>query len=174
MGDKTQILTLLIATRTNKHLLLFLGVMGGFAVSVTLACILGIGLSEFIPHKKLELVSSTAFIIIGVILFFRGSLKTRKQKKVPSKIHFWSIAIVIFLTDFGDKTQIAIALFSTQYHPVLVWLAGMSALAIDTLLVLFFSNAIAKRVKENTVKKIGGGIFIAIGLYILGNNLLTP
>lgn len=167
MGDKTQLLTIILSTHTTKRYLLFLAVMTGFAISVTLAVLLGEGLSNLVPHKQLELISGSIFILIGVFLFINGSKKEKKHKKVPSRFNFWSVAILIFLTDFGDKTQISVALFSTNYMPVLVWLGAMSALAFDTILVIYFSKAIIKRFNERTVKRIAGVVFATIGGYLL-------
>lgn len=171
MGDKTQILTLLLATRTKKYIPLFFAIMTGFAIGVTLAIILGIGLSTLIPHKMLEIVSGSIFIVIGAILVKDGTAK-KKKKNIPLGGSFLSIALLIFLSDLGDKTQIAITLFSTNYPSWVVWLAAMTALGLDTVIMIFFSKAILKRIKESVVKRLAGLAFAGFGIYILISQLL--
>jgi putative Ca2+/H+ antiporter (TMEM165/GDT1 family) len=167
MGDKTQILTLLLAAKTRKHFFLFLAIMTGFAVSVTLASVFGAGISTVIPHKTLKLITGIIFILLGVIIFFNAKKKAKSPRKLKVKHQFLSVALLIFLSDFGDKTQIAVALLSTDYSPFLVFVAAMAALGLDTVLMIFFSKAITKRFKETTIKKLAGGVFAAIGVYLL-------
>lgn len=166
MGDKTQLLTLLLASRTKKHIFLFFSIMAGFLVGVTLATIFGASISSIIPHKILSLITGILFVILGIVIFIDGREKS-VSKKLRIKHQFFSIALLIFLTDFGDKTQIAIALLSTDYHPILVFLAAILALGLDTVLMIFFSKAILKKFPEKTIKKIAGLIFAIIGIYIL-------
>lgn len=171
MGDKTQVLTLLLATRTKRHMMLFFSIMTGFAIGVTLAVVLGAALTRIIPHNLLEIISGIIFIIIGALVLKDG-VKEQKVKKMPLSNSFVSIAILIFLADLGDKTQIAVALFSTNYSPWLVWISAMTALGIDTIIIIFFSKAIIKKINEKTVKKLAGIAFIAVGAYILVDNFI--
>jgi Ca2+/H+ antiporter, TMEM165/GDT1 family len=170
MGDKTQVLTLLLATRTKRHMMLFFSIMTGFAIGVTLAVIFGAALTKIIPHDLLEIISGIIFIIIG-ILVLKDGVKKQKAQKVPMGNSFISIVLLIFLADLGDKTQIAVALFSTNYSPWLVWISAMVALGIDTIIIIFFSKAIVRRINEKTVKKLAGLAFIGVGIIVLINNL---
>ncbi|MGI8420201.1 MAG: TMEM165/GDT1 family protein [Candidatus Levyibacteriota bacterium] len=164
IGDKTQLLTILLSTRTKKHFLLFLAIMTGFTVGVTLAVILGSGLALLIPHKVLKVISGVIFIILGALIFLDGRKGVSKKKHYPHK--FFSIAGIIFLADFGDKTQIAIALFASSYSPYIVFLAAIAALGLDTLLLVLFSKVIMKRLKESIIEKIAGAIFIGVGAFL--------
>ena len=167
IGDKTQLLTLLIATRTKKHFILFWAIMAGFTIGVTLAVIFGSGLTLFVPHKILKMISSLIFIILGILIFLDGRKSVKKTKKLHFRHMFLSVAGLIFLTDFGDKTQIAIALFASTYHPLLVFLAGIVSLGLNTLIVIFFSKAIMHKVNEKIIEKIAGTAFVAIGIFLL-------
>lgn len=167
MGDKTQILTLLLASRTKRHIFLFFAIMTGFAVGVTLAAIFGAGISALIPHKTLGIITGLIFVILGIIIFIDGKKKAKKPKNLRIKHQFLSIALLIFLSDFGDKTQIAIALLSTDYPVIYVFIAAILALALDTILMIFFSKTILKKFNEKTIKKIAGIVFAGIGIYLL-------
>ncbi len=171
MGDKTQVLTLLLATRTKKHLMLFFSVMSGFTIGVTLAVLLGAALIRIIPHNLLEIISGAIFIIIG-ILVLKDGVRKQEVKKIPFGNSFISIALLIFLADLGDKTQIAITLFSTNYSPWLVWIAAMTALGIDTIIIIFFSKAIIRKINERKVKKLAGIAFIGVGVYVLLTHIM--
>lgn len=171
MGDKTQLLTIFLAARTKKSFLLFFAIMTGFAMSVTLASVFGAGISSLIPHNILRLVTGVIFIMLGIVIYIQGNKKKKAPKKLKIKHQFLSIALLIFLSDFGDKTQIAVALFSIDYSPFLVFTAAMAALGLDTILMIFFSKAITKKLKEATIKKFAGIIFATIGIYLLISNI---
>ena len=166
MGDKTQILTLLLATRTKKSFVLFFAVMTGFAISVTLALAFGAGLSELVPRSTLHAISGVIFMLIGIVVL-KNSVKKREAKNILPRTNFLPITFLIFISDFGDKTQIAVALFSTEYTPWVVWLSAMVALGIDTVLMIFFSKAIVHHVKEHIIKRIAGVTFFGVGVYLI-------
>lgn len=167
MGDKTQLLTILLATKTKKHFLLFLAIMSAFTISVGLAVIFGSGLSLIIPHKILHLVSGGIFILLGFFVFWNGKMKKQKYKKIRLTHPFFTAMVLTFLADFGDKTQIALALFAVDHRPLLVFFAGMLALGLDTVLMIVFSKVILKFIKESVMEKIAGILFIVAGILLL-------
>lgn len=171
IGDKTQVLTLLLATRTKKHVTLFFAIMLGFALSNIVAVLFGEMLRELIPHETLVIISALLFTSIGLFIF-RDSITKKERRKHFFGSGFWPIALLILVSDFGDKTQIAAMLFSTTYPPFIVWLAVMTALLLDTALMIFFSKAIIHFMKEHIIKRIAGVVFIVIGLYLFGTVLL--
>lgn len=166
MGDKTQLLTLLLATRIKNHVMLFFAIMTGFAVGVALAVTVGAGISELVPHKILKIISGTVFIILGILLFRRSRQSVKQYKKKHFQHHFLSTALIIFLTDFGDKTQIAIALFSASYHPLLVFSAGILALGVDTFIMIFFSKIILRKLREKVIESLAAILFVLTGLFL--------
>jgi putative Ca2+/H+ antiporter (TMEM165/GDT1 family) len=166
MGDKTQLLTLLLATRIRDHVMLFLAIITGFAVGVGLAVTVGAGISELIPHRTLKIISATVFIVLGILIIRKSRQSIKKYKKKHFHHQFLSTALIIFLTDFGDKTQIAIALFSASYHPLLVFLAGILALGLDTFIMIYFSKVILHKIREKTIEKIAGILFILTGVFL--------
>ena len=167
MGDKTQLLTILLATKTKKHFLLFVAIMSAFTVSVTIAVIFGAGLSLIIPHVILHIISGSLFILLGVIIVRDGKKKKNKYKSLKLNHPFLAAFILTFLADFGDKTQLALALFAVDYKPLLVFAAGMLALGLDTILMIVFSKVILKFINESLMEKIAGFLFIAAGIFLL-------
>ena len=167
MGDKTQLITIILATRTKKHPILFLSIMSGFAVGVSIAVIFGAGIASIIPHTYIKVASGGIFVALGTILFLNSTMVQTVNKKKHYQHHFLSTAFVILLADFGDKTQIALALFSATYHPFVVFAAGLLALGLDTFVVMYFSKRIAKHFNEKTIEKLASVSFILVGVFLL-------
>jgi len=71
---------------------------------------------------------------------------------------------LILLTEWGDKTQIAAALFATKYNAVLVLLGTVIALSILSAIAIFFGKVISEKVNEKTINKTAGILFIIMGI----------
>ena len=167
MGDKTQLLTILLATKIRKHVLLFIAIMSAFTISVALAVIFGAGLSLIIPHHILHIISGSLFILLGILLIRDGKKKEIKHKRLKLTHPFLTAFILTFLADFGDKTQLALALFAADQNAFLVFGAGILALGLDTFLMIIFSKLILKKINHALIERLAGILFILSGIYLL-------
>src|SRR5438034_872560 len=95
MGDKTQLITLILATKTKKHFLLFLAIMTGFLVGVSLAVFVGAGISQLIPHKVLKIISAVILIIYFAKIITR-KLQSHLIEKIAGAL-FVIIGILLFV-----------------------------------------------------------------------------
>lgn len=81
---------------------------------------------------------------------------------------FFSTFITIFLAEMGDKTQFAaLAAGSKTDSTISVWLAVVLALGLAGTLGVFFGKYIGGIIHPEYLKYLSGGLFIAIGIYIL-------
>ena len=122
----------------------------------------GSWITTLIDIKILKIISGSVFIIFGIFMLLNR--KEEKEDKKYDKNAFISAFLLIFLTEWGDKTQIAAALFATQYNALLVLIGTMLALTALSLMAIFFGKIIAERMNKNLIKKIGGIVFIILGL----------
>lgn len=63
----------------------------------------------------------------------------------------------------GDKTQLAAALFATQYNPYLVFVGVILALFTMSVMAVYLGKIIMERVDKNIISTIAGILFIVIG-----------
>lgn len=165
LGDKTQIAILCLATQTKKHLLLLSGVVLAFFVVDGLAVILGNFITSFIPENYIKIAGGIIFIVFGIITVLR---KEEEDTKCELRNPFLTGFGVIFVSEFGDKTQIAAGLFATKYNPVLVFAGVIFALTILSLMAVFIGKFLTERINRKLISYIAGAIFIVIGIiYIL-------
>jgi putative Ca2+/H+ antiporter (TMEM165/GDT1 family) len=92
------------------------------------------------------------------------SKDNEEEKETLQKNPFVASFLIIMLTEWGDKTQIAAAIFATQYNAILVLIGTITALIFLTLIAIFFSKIISKRINKKLINKIAGIVFILIGL----------
>ena len=166
LGDKSQILVFLLASRTKKHLQFLTGVMLGFFVVDGFAILIGSWVVELIPEIWLKIVTGSVFLLLGLLMFFskgKDEEEARHQLKNPFITGFG----LIFMAEWGDKTQIASALFAAEYNPVLVLISVMAALLLLSVSAIYIGKIIADRINKNLTKKIGGLIFVMLGVLSL-------
>ncbi len=126
IGDKTQLVIIVLSTRKYRPKMLALGAVTGFLFIVTLGGLIATLLSEFIPLDLISLISGIGFIVLGLyqgISLLISYIKERKnkyceepvdtvhieEKKIlsKSKNSFLVGFLAIFTMELGDKTQIA-------------------------------------------------------------------
>lgn len=166
MGDKTQLSILLLSSRTREYARLLIGVMLAFLLADGFAILVGSWVNEVIPVHMVKIVSGLVFIIFG-ILILKGESGEEETGQLSAKGAFVSGFSMIFLSEWGDKTQIASALFATEYDPHMVFLGVMLALFILTIMAIFLGRYLSTRIDRNAITNVAGAVFLLIGLSIL-------
>lgn len=163
LGDKSQILIFLLASRTRKHFQFLLGVMLAFLCVDGFAILIGAWIVEVIPSFWVNVASGSIFLILGLMMLF-----SKKEEENVEKPQLKSPLItgfgLIFMAEWGDKTQIVSALFAAQYNPILVLISVMSALLLLSGSAIYLGKIISHKVNKNLTEKIGGLIFVILGL----------
>jgi len=166
MGDKTQLSILLLSSRTNEYARLLLGVMLAFLLADGFAILVGSWVNEVIPVHLVKVVSGLVFILFG-ILILKGESEDEDTGSLSAKGAFISGFSMIFLSEWGDKTQIASALFATEYDPRMVFLGVMIALFALTVMAIFLGRYLSQRIDRKAITRAAGIVFLLIGLSFL-------
>ena len=164
LGDKTQLSILLLSSKTQKHLHLLLGVMLAFLIVDGTAVLIGSYAMNIIPIDYLKIASGIAFVTFGILTLRTSKAETESENKLRFKNTFISGFGLIFISEWGDKTQITSGLFATQYNSILVLAGVMTALTLLSITTIYLGKLISKKINKNTISKIAGIAFIAIGI----------
>jgi len=162
LGDKTQLSILLISSRTKKHLQLLLGVLVAFLIVDGFAVLIGSWVTGIIPLSLLKVSSAAVFIVFGV-LKLRDDGK-ESENRFYSGSPFLSGFVLIALTEWGDKTQIASGLLATKYSALMVLIGTMTALALLSIMAIWLGRFISSKIDKRTAARIAGTVFILIGI----------
>lgn len=162
LGDKSQLLILLLASRVKKRLRLLFGIVLAFFIVDGVAILAGSWITTVIPISMFKIISGIIFIIIGILLLIKKEPKD--ELKIYSKNSFLSGFLLIFLAEWGDKTQIASALFAAQYNALMVLIGVMLALTFLSILTIYFGKLISNKINKKVITKIAGVVFIGMGI----------
>jgi len=163
MGDKTQLSVLLLSSRTREYAQLLAGVMLAFLLVDGFAILVGSWVTNVIPLHLVKLISGAVFILFG-IMTLRGNQEVEEEGSLSPRNVFVSGFSMIFLSEWGDKTQIASALFATEYDPYLVFVGVMTALLILSIMAIYLGKFLASRIDRRLITKAAGVVFLLIGI----------
>jgi len=162
LGDKTQLSILLLSSKTKKHLHLLLGVVLAFLIVDGVAILLGSWIMNIVPVNWLKISSGIIFIIFGVLILTEN--EARGESKFRSKNSFLSGFIMIFVSEWGDKTQITSGLFAAQYNSWMVLAGVMTGLTLLSTIAIYLGKFISNKVDKKVITRIAGIAFILIGI----------
>jgi putative Ca2+/H+ antiporter (TMEM165/GDT1 family) len=163
MGDKTQLSILLLSSRTREYAQLLAGVMLAFLLADGFAILVGSWVTNVIPVHLVKLISGGVFVLFG-LLILKGDKDEEEVSNLSPKNAFISGFTMIFLSEWGDKTQIASALFATEYNPWMVFLGVMAALLILSIMAVYLGRFLAGKIDRRVITKVAGVVFLLIGL----------
>jgi putative Ca2+/H+ antiporter (TMEM165/GDT1 family) len=162
MGDKTQLSVLLLSTKTKEYFKLMMGVLLAFLIVDGVAILLGSFITSLVPDSILKLLSAAIFIGFGIITLRNNN--EEDEDEVSFKSPFFAGFTMIFLSEWGDKTQIAAALFAVEYDPWQVLIGVMTALTLLSVMAIYLGQFIAGKIDRQLISRIAGALFILIGI----------
>ena len=161
-GDKSQMALLVLSSKTQKRLPLLIGAVSAFLIVDGIAILAGNWIKDIISIGLIKSISGIIFIIFGILI-----LVNKKEGNVNNfylKNPFYLSFALIFLLEWGDKTQIAAGLFATKYNSLLVLFGVMGALTILSIMSIYLGKVIQSKIKSTTITKISGILFVLLGL----------
>jgi Ca2+/H+ antiporter, TMEM165/GDT1 family len=165
LGDKTQLVALLLATRFKAGVVLagiFLATLAVHALSVALGGATG----QVLPQGWIFLLSGLAFVIFGWWTWRGDTLEGTedyfsRRYRSPLVIVF----ITFFLAELGDKTMLTTVTLAASQDLAGVWLGSTLGMVISDGLAIWVGHALGKQLPERAIKIGAAVIFVGFGLY---------
>jgi putative Ca2+/H+ antiporter (TMEM165/GDT1 family) len=166
MGDKTQLLALVLATRFKRPWTVLAGILTASLASLGLAATLGGAVAHWLGPKVLAWALGLTFLAFAVWLLVPEKEESLEGGKGNGA--FWTTVFTIFLAEMGDKAQLAVAALGAHYAAPLSVTLGASTgmLAADALAVLF-GGRLTARIPMVWVRRAASLLFALLGLTAL-------
>lgn len=167
IGDKSQLVCMTLAAR-HRHWPVFLGAFLAFALLNLAAVLFGAAVAQWVPELWIALSVALLFAIFGVMaLFVRRHPDGEEVNEKSGHGVFMTTFLMIFLAEFGDKTQLAIAGFGTTATPLPVWVGSTLALSLTSALGIVAGRTVLQRIPLGLLHRISGMLFLALAAYVL-------
>jgi putative Ca2+/H+ antiporter (TMEM165/GDT1 family) len=174
IGDKTQLLALLLAARYRRPVPIILGILVATLVNHTMAGAVGAWITTVVSKDVLRWVLGVSFLVMAGWVLVPDKLDDRE-----TKISRWGVfsttAFTFFLAEMGDKTQLATVALAAKYLSLVPVIAGttLGMLIADVPAVLLGDKA-ATKIPLKLVRSVAAAIFAVLGILVLlkvGNQL---
>ncbi|WP_288253816.1 TMEM165/GDT1 family protein [uncultured Hydrogenophaga sp.] len=174
MGDKTQLLSLVLAARFRKPWPIVAGILVATLLNHALAGAAGAWIMAAVGPVVMRWVLGLSFIAMAVWMLIPDKLDADEVKASRGLGVFVATTWAFFLAEMGDKTQIATIALGAQYEPLFAVVIGTTlGMMIANAPVVFFGDAITRRVPIKAVHAVAALIFAALGVFALwGANTL--
>jgi putative Ca2+/H+ antiporter (TMEM165/GDT1 family) len=171
MGDKTQLLALVLAARFRKPWPIVLGILVATIANHALAGALGAWVTTVLGANVLRWVLGGSFLAMAVWMLIPDKLDEDGDAAKAARLGvFGTTVLAFFLAEMGDKTQIATVMLAAQYH-AWVWVVAGTTLGmmLANAPVVWFGERITRLVPLRVVHQVSAAVFAVLGtLALLG------
>ena len=169
MGDKTQLLAMLLAIKFHKPVPIILGILVATLLNHATAGLLGAWVARALGPDVLRWVIGVSFIAMAAWMLVPDKIDDEAAK--PSRFGaFGTTLIAFFLAEMGDKTQIATVALAARYPDLVSVVAGTTlGMMIADVPAVFVGDKLAKKVPMPLVHAIAAALFGLLGVLTLLN-----
>ena len=166
IGDKTQLLALLLAARYRKPAPILLGILCATILNHTVAAWIGAWLAGVLPPLLLRWGVVACFLAVAVWALVPDKLDDGEAKP-PRYGAFLTTLIAFFLVEIGDKTQVATVLLAAKFHPLWQVITGttLGMMLADGPAVALGAR-FAHRLPLTAARWAAAALFAALGLWV--------
>lgn len=175
MGDKTQLLSLVLAARFRKPWPIVLGIFVATLANHALAGAVGSWVTTVLGPQVLRWVLGLSFIAMAVWMLIPDKLEDDGDGAAPRFGVFGTTLVAFFLAEMGDKTQVATVMLAAQYSAYFWVVAGTTlGMMLANAPVVWLGDRLVKKVPIRVVHLVSALIFLVLGLLALFAGDATP
>jgi putative Ca2+/H+ antiporter (TMEM165/GDT1 family) len=170
MGDKTQLLAMLLAIKFRKPLPITLGILVATLANHALAGWVGNWVAQALGPDVLRWVIGVSFLAMAGWMLIPDKVDSDEVDKTRQMGVFATTVVAFFLAEMGDKTQIATVALAARYHDLVGVVAGTTlGMMLANVPAVYFGDAISRRVSMPLVHGVAALIFAVLGVLTLVN-----
>lgn len=171
IGDKTQLLALLLAARYRRPGPIIAGILVATLLNHALAAWFGALVAQWLRPEVLRWVVAGSFLAVALWTLKPDSLDD-DGNGLPVRGAFIATTVAFFIAEIGDKTQVATVLLAARYPPLWEVIAGTTAgmLAANVPVVLLGSR-FADRLPLRAARLAAATVFLGLALWVAWRGL---
>ena len=167
MGDKTQLLSLLLAARFRKPVPIILGILVATLANHALAGAVGAWIMQLLGEDIMRWVLGVSFLLMAAWTLIPDSAPEASRDVARFGV-FGTTLIAFFLIEMGDKTQIATVALAAQYSAFAMVVAGTTlGMMLANVPAVLLGDRATKSLPIRAIQVVAALIFAALGIAVL-------
>ena len=167
IGDKTQLLALLLAARYRKPWTITLAIFIATVLNHAAAAWIGSLVAGLFSEQTLRWAVAASFFAVAV-----WTLIPDKLDDDEAGFHkygaFVATMILFFLAEMGDKTQVATIILAAEYQPLFMVIMGTTlGMLLANVPVVFLGNKMAEMLPLDWIRRAAALLFVILGVLAL-------
>ncbi len=165
IGDKTQLLALLLAARYRKPIPIILGILVATLANHLLAAAVGYQVAQFFSESTLLWILALSFLAVAAWTLVPDSLDD--EGNLAAKYGpFTATLIAFFIAEMGDKTQVATVMLAAQFEYFWMVVCGTTlGMLLANVPVVLVGNFAAERLPLKLIRCFAAASFLVFALY---------
>ena len=169
IGDKTQLLALVLAARFQRPLPIIAGIFVATIANHALAGYIGNLLQDAIPAEYLRWAVALSFFAVALWALKPDTLDDGDQPPPASRWGVFGVTVVaFFLAEMGDKTQVATIVLAARFASLTAVVIGTTlGMLIANVPVVLIGKAASARIPFKAVRIAAAALFAGLGVYAI-------
>ncbi|MBF9001061.1 MULTISPECIES: TMEM165/GDT1 family protein [Vibrio] len=162
IGDRTQLLSLLLVSRYRKPVPIILAILVATIVNHALAAWLGVVVADYITPEVLKWVIAASFLAMAAWILVPD--KIDDDESISNRGPFVASFIAFFIAEVGDKTQIATSILGANYSHQLEWVVVGSTIGmlLANVPVVLIGKLSADKLPLGLIRKVTAVLFVGL------------
>ncbi|MBI5780871.1 MAG: TMEM165/GDT1 family protein [Rhodocyclales bacterium] len=170
MGDKTQLLAIVLAAAFRKPWPIVAGIFVATIVNHAAAGAVGGWVAQALGPDVLRWVIGVSFLAMAGWMLIPDKIDEENAGGKQRFGVFGTTVVAFFLAEMGDKTQIATVALAARYPEVVQVVLGTTfGMMLANVPAVFLGDKIAQKVSMKLVHSIAAVIFAILGVLTLFN-----
>jgi len=167
IGDKTQLLALVLAAKFRKPVPIILGILVATLANHALAGAAGAWISAVVGPTVMRWVLGLSFIAMAIWTMVPDEYEDEKEA-APRFGVFGTTLVAFFLLEMGDKTQIATVALAAKYSSLTSVVAGTTlGMMLANVPAVLLGEVAANKLPMRLVHGIVAAVFLVLGVSVL-------
>jgi putative Ca2+/H+ antiporter (TMEM165/GDT1 family) len=167
LGDKTQLLSLILATRLRKPMPIIAGIFVATLLNHLGACLVGEWAGTLINPQILRWVLGVSFLGVAAWALIPDKMDDDVKARGSYGV-FVLTTVTFFLAEMGDKTQILALALAAKYKDLIAVVAGTTlGMMIINIPTVLFAGRATKWVPVKVVRVVAAAIYAVLGIVTL-------
>jgi putative Ca2+/H+ antiporter (TMEM165/GDT1 family) len=169
IGDKTQLLSFVLAARYRKPVPIILGILIATLLNHALAGALGSLIVAALSPQTLRWLLGASFLAMAGWALIPDKLdESDESDRVPRWGVFAATAIAFFIVEMGDKTQVATVALAARFDDIVAVVAGTTiGMMLANAPAVLLGDRIAHKLPVRAIHRLVAALFALLGLWVI-------